>query len=498
MNTKKIIKINEKDNVVVALTDLTANDEIMPGLNVRTDIKKGHKIAVSSVKAGEEIIKYGEIIGIASVDIFPGDWVHSHNLKTSLDKTFSYKYEQIKKSDIKSDAQSDIPTFYGYPRDNGLVGTRNDIWVIPTVGCVNKTAEKLAQTARDRNYKGIDDVVALTHPYGCSQMGSDHETTKQLLASLTKNPNVAGVLIVALGCENITIKEFKEALGVYDENKIKFLITQESDEITIGNELINELAQINSAERKKVPVSKLTLGLKCGGSDAFSGITANPLLGVLTTKHINFGGSAVLTEIPETFGAEHILMNYAKSQSVFDEIVKTVEDFKDYYISHNQVVYENPSPGNKEGGITTLEEKSLGCITKGGNNTVIAVYPYAQSLDNNTDNTGLILLNGPGNDIVAVTALTAIGANVILFTTGRGTPLGAPLPTVKISTNNELATSKAGWIDFNAGVLLEGKDIFELADELYDEIIDIASGKKTKNEQNGYKEIAIWKEGVTL
>jgi len=496
--SNNLLKINTKDNVAVAVFEIKKGDKL-ENLIALNDIKVGHKIALDDINEGAEIIKYGEVIGFAKANILTGELVHTHNVKTTLDGDFVYNYNPKQKTSTVT--PTDTPTFMGYRRDNGTVGTRNDIWIIPTVGCVNKTAEYLAKVANEKGYEGVDNVIALTHPYGCSQMGDDHENTKNLLAALTKNPNAGGVFIISLGCENNTIDSFKTALNGFDSNKTAFIVTQECvDEFKEGMLLLDKLAANVSAERVLVPSSELVLGLKCGGSDAFSGITANPLLGALTDYHISLGGKAVLTEIPETFGAEHILMNNAKDEYIFEEIKRTVNDFKDYYKSNNQVVYENPSPGNKDGGITTLEEKSLGCITKGGDNAVTAVYGYAEPMREN-EGAGLLLLNGPGNDIVATTALTAIGANIILFTTGRGTPLGGIVPTLKIATNSNLAKNKANWIDFDAGKLLDKSDLTldDLARELYNEILQVASGKKAaKNEIYGYSEIAIWKKGVTL
>ena len=447
-------------------------------------LDNGHKYAVRKIAKGENVIKYGSPIGHATVDIKKGEHVHTHNLKTNLCGSLEYTYNYKDYGILKAD--SDL-TFEGYIRENGNVGIRNDIWIINTVGCVNRVATILAEKTGAK---------AFVHPYGCSQLGDDQDITQKILCGLIKHPNAGGVLVLGLGCENNNIEELKKKLGEYNPKRVKFLNSQDyEDEISRGIELINELKEYASAfKRERVSISRLRVGLKCGGSDGYSGITANPLVGSLCDKMVSFGGSCVLTEVPEMFGAEHLLMERCQSKEVFDKTVKLINDFKDYFTSHNQVIYENPSPGNKSGGITTLEEKSLGCVQKGGLSPVVDVLDYGDTLTKN----GLSLLNGPGNDIVAVTNLTACGAHIILFTTGRGTPLGAPVPTVKISTNKELYDKKRNWIDFDASPIIEGQSKDDLTQALLDFIIEIASGKKAKNEINGFSEIAIFKDGVTL
>lgn len=449
--------------------------------NVYINIDNGHKYADCDIKQGENIIKYGFPIGHATADIKKGEHIHTHNMRTNLSGNLEYEYNpsNIKKEKVQTDK-----TFLGYIRENGEVGIRNDIWIVNTVGCVNKVSERLAK---------ITGAQYFPHPFGCSQLGDDQLITQKILKGMVNHPNAGGVLVLGLGCENNNITEFKKVLGEYNEKRVKFLNTQDfDDEIEEGVKLINELeAYANSFKRTETPISKLKLGLKCGGSDGYSGITANPLVGRLSDKLISYGGSCVLTEVPEMFGAEHLLMERCENIEVFDKTVSLINDFKDYFTRHNQVVYENPSPGNKEGGITTLEEKSLGCVQKGGLSAVVDVLDYGDILSKN----GLSLLNGPGNDIVAITNLMAVGVHMILFTTGRGTPVGAPVPTIKISTNADLAKKKANWIDFDASPVLDGKD---LIDELLSYIVEIANGAETKNEQNGYSEISIFKDGVTL
>ena len=449
--------------------------------NVDVNLNNGHKYAMRDIKKGEDIIKYGQPIGHATEDIERGAHVHTHNLATNLSGKIEYTYNKGYTYDEKVD--TDL-SFMGYVRENGDVGIRNDIWIVNTVGCVNKIAEKLAS---------LTGAKCFCHPYGCSQLGDDQENTQKILKGMVNHPNAGGVLVLGLGCENNNIEVFKKFLGTWDDKRVKFLNTQDfEDDIAEGVRLIDELkAYADTFKREKVHISRLKVGLKCGGSDGYSGVTANPLVGRFCDRLISYGGSCVLTEVPEMFGAEHLLMNRCENEEVFNKTVELINDFKDYFIRHNQVVYENPSPGNKEGGITTLEEKSLGCVQKGGLSKVVDVLGYGEQVKKQ----GLSLLNGPGNDIVAVTDLMASGVHMILFTTGRGTPLGAPVPTVKISTNTELFLKKKNWIDFDAGFCAIGSDI---TDDFFGYVVSVANGEKTKNEVNGYEEIAIFKDGVTL
>ena len=450
------VVINEKDNVKVSLSD-------------------GHKYAVKEIKKGEQVIKYGFPIGVATGNIQIGEKVHSHNLKTSLSGALDYTYTP-ETAKLETLSPFSISAFV---RQDGNIGIRNDIWVIPTVGCVNGIAKILAEKTG---------ALCFTHPYGCSQLGDDLSVTQKTLSGLIRHPNAGGVLVLGLGCENNNIAELQKALGKWNNERIRFLNCQDyDDEIAQGISIIKELQAIADKDRREtVPVSKLKIGLKCGGSDGLSGITANPMCGRITDKTVAMGGTAVLTEVPEMFGAEQLLMNRCVNETVFNKTVNLINNYKNYFIAHHQPVSENPSPGNKAGGITTLEEKSLGCVQKGGNAPITAVLSYGDT----AERPGLNLLDGPGNDMVAVTNLTAAGCHLILFTTGRGTPLGAPVPTVKIATNTSLAERKKSWIDFDAQSGTE-ENLLKL-------IRETANGKKTKNEQHGIREIAIYKDGVTL
>ena len=452
--------------------------------NVEINIDDGHKYALRDIKQGENIIKYGSPIGHATCDIAMGEHVHTHNVKTNLSGNLTYEYNY---KDYGIGSSETSLTIDAYVRENGDIGIRNEIWIVNLVGCVNRIAQSLADKTGARCFP---------HPYGCSQLGDDQTVTQLILRGMVNHPNAGGVLVLGLGCENNNIDVFKSILGEYNPRRVKFLNCQDAaDEIAEGIKLISELQEYASAFRREpVHISRLRVGLKCGGSDGYSGISANPLVGALSDRLISYGGSCVLTEVPEMFGAEHLLMERCENRDVFDKTVKLINDFKDYYTRHNQVIYENPSPGNKAGGITTLEEKSLGCVQKGGLGKVVDVMNYGDVLTKN----GLSLLNGPGNDIVAITNLMAAGVHIILFTTGRGTPLGGAVPTVKISTNKALAEKKSNWIDFDASPVLEGVPMETVTDELVEYIIRVANGTETKNEENDYREIAIFKDGVTL
>ena len=472
----EILIINEADNVAVALKPLKKGFTFTAGdckITVLSDIEAGHKIAIKNIRKGENIIKYGFPAGHAIYDISAGSHVHCHNMGTNLEGLLEYRYE---KADMPS-FQKKHAVFMGYRRENGRTGIRNEIWIINTVGCVNKIAEKLAQEA-NRLFAGrTDGVYAFCHPHGCSQLGDDLDTTRKILAGLVNHPNAAGVLVLGLGCENNNIASFREYLmhgTSYNSERIRFLSLQEvHDEIDAGLSLIGELVEYaEKFEREPCPVSSLTVGLKCGGSDAFSGITANPLVGALSDIIITHGGSAILTEIPEMFGAETILMNRCADGETFNGMVSLINNFKNYFMRYNQP-YMKTVPGNRDGGITTLEEKSLGCIYKGGTSPVVDVLDFGDQVKT----CGLNVLNGPGNDIVSVTNLAASGAQLILFTTGRGTPLGAPVPVVKISSNTRLYELKPGWIDYNAGVLLDGASLDDSARELFGLVLKIASGE---------------------
>ncbi|GGA28609.1 UxaA family hydrolase [Paenibacillus physcomitrellae] len=496
---KDWVRLSDSDHVVIALRSFSLGETILledgASLLIREDVPKSHKILTKPVAAGEDVRKFGYSIGKAKEDLVPGTWVHTHNLRTGLGAILDYRYDPQPQQVL---ADPPVPkTFQGYVRPNGEVGIRNEIWIINTVGCINKTCEILARQGTERVKGRAEGVYHFAHPYGCSQLGDDLEHTAKLLAALVHHPNAAGVLIVGLGCENNQLDTFSKIIGEVDPEKVRFMQTQdEADELDTGLQLIDELADYASTfKREPVPVSKLKIGLKCGGSDGLSGITANPLVGTIADRITACRGTALLTEVPEMFGAETLLMNRAADEAVFHQIVTLVNDFKAYFVRHGQEIYENPSPGNKAGGISTLEEKSLGCTQKGGHATVTDVLLYGDRVNK----PGLNLVQAPGNDLVSVTALSASGAHMVLFTTGRGTPFGGPVPTVKIASNSELAERKRNWIDFNAGQLVEGKSMAELTDELWEKLLAIASGEsRTLSEIIGFKEIAIFKDGVIL
>lgn len=491
------LRIHPRDNVAVALRNLDAGFAVAIGgdaVRLGTAIPMAHKFALGAIRAGEPIVKYGQPIGHATADIAAGGWVHAHNVRTTLDGVLEYAYAPAVEPPARIE---DTRTFAGYRRPNGEVGIRNEIWIVPTVGCVNEIAETLARQLNARALPGnIAGVYALPHPFGCSQLGDDHATTQRVLAALAQHPNAAGVLVIGLGCENNTMESFRKLIPDAGSPRYRFMVAQEvGDELAAGRQMLDALVEYAEGfHRERVPVSELRIGLKCGGSDGFSGVTANPLVGALSDAVVARGGTMVLTEVPEMFGAEAMFLNRCESRAVFDDCVAMINGFKRYFLRHGQAVYENPSPGNKDGGITTLEEKSLGCLQKGGTSPVVDILPYGGRIRKR----GLNFLTGPGNDIVSMTALAAAGAHLVLFTTGRGTPLGGPIPTFKIATNNDLAARKPNWIDFNAGRLIDGATLSALADDLFDRVLETAGGQPARNELNGFREIAIFKDGVTL
>ena len=541
---QNFLKINENDNVVVALRAISAGECISTEVQgvVREvvaleEIPQGHKMAIQDIPEGGGVIKYGYAIGSVIRSVRAGEWIHTHNLKTGLGDLLEYTYEPVPEvsvtgnisrrssgseekgsqaesgseekgslaesvsrvegvSQVESASAREKNTFWGFPRPDNRAGIRNEIWVIPTVGCVNSVAQAIAGKANVYVKGSVEEVIAFSHPYGCSQMGEDQEYTRRILADLIRHPNAGGVLVLGLGCENSNIQVLKPYLGQYDESRVRFLQAQDCEnEIAEGVELIKELIeQASRLRREPVSVDKLVVGLKCGGSDGLSGITANPLVGRFSDRLILEGGTTILTEVPEMFGAETILMNRCADRELFGQTVDMINDFKNYYKRHGQTIYENPSPGNKEGGISTLEDKSLGCTQKSGSAPVKGVLQYGDRVSV----PGLNLLSAPGNDLVAATALAAAGAQIVLFTTGRGTPFASPVPTVKISTNSALAGKKANWIDFNAGVLAEGRGMEEQSKALFDYVLELASGKKVCSEEAGFHDMAIFKQGVTL
>lgn len=491
----RVLRIHSGDTVAVALEPLVRGAEA-EGVVVGDDIPQGHKFALKDIAADEPVIKYGAVIGLAREPIAAGRHVHVHNLKTALGGIVDYAYAGAPEDPApQPDA---APTIRAFERADGQIGIRNDLWIIPLVGCINGLANNVAKMVERRRLlpEGAEAKV-LTHPYGCSQLGDDLANTRGILQNYALHPNAGGVLILGLGCENNTRKYFQEGLNLPDPRRVRFLTSQEvGDEMAAALEVCAELGEIMAGDvRTPVSASRLRVGLKCGGSDGFSGITANPLLGAFSDWLCGVGGTTVLTEVPEMFGAEQLLMARAESTEVFEKTVDLINDFKQYYIANNQPIYENPSPGNKDGGISTLEEKSLGCTQKAGTSIVRDVLKYTDRLTK----PGLNLLSAPGNDGVAVTALAACGCHMVLFTTGRGTPLGGVVPTVKVATNSTLAEKKPHWIDFDAGPIATGAaTVAEMRDAFVKTILDIAEGKPTRNETNGIGEIVLFKTGVTL
>lgn len=492
---QNIIRINANDNVAVALKPIAKGTSLMfdqTEVTTIEDIPQGHKVAIRPVAKGDAVIKYGFRIGFAQADVLPGGWIHTHNLKTALGEVLDYTYNPTG-MDIAPEKEA---YFEGYMRENGMAGVRNEVWIVPTVGCVNSIARAIEASARMVKPEGVDEVVAFPHPYGCSQTDKDQENTRKVLADLINHPNAGAVLVLGLGCENSRIDVLKNYIGEYNPDRVKFLQVQDvEDEQETAAIIMEELMAYAAVfKREKISAKELIIGMKCGGSDGLSGITANPVVGAFSDILVSKGGTTILTEVPEMFGAETLLMDRCANQELFDKTVCLINDFKNYFTENGQEIYENPSPGNKDGGITTLEDKSLGCTQKSGNSPVRGVLAYGEMVKEK----GLNLLSAPGNDLVASTALAASGAQIVLFTTGRGTPFASPVPTVKISSNSQLAGKKSNWIDFNAGRLVEGMTMEDLSNELFEYVLAVASGKQVKAEVAGFHDLAIFKQGVTL
>ena len=490
-----LIRIAPQDLAAVALRPLKAGETVRWNdgeLTLKEDIPMGHKAALREIRKGEAVIKYGFPIGEATEDIPEGAHIHTHNLHTLLKGELEYEWHPTHPETRKVKPA----VFRGYRRAKGRPGIRNELWILPTVGCVNNVARALAQKAQKLAGGSVEGVYAFSHPYGCSQLGGDQDNTRKILADLAVHPNAGGVLLLGLGCENSGIEQIKPWMGDYDESRVRFLVCQETeDELETGMQLLEELAERMQKDcREDCGADQLTVGLKCGGSDGLSGITANPTIGIFSDLLTGMGGTTILTEVPEMFGAETILMNRCETEELFQKTVRLINDFKGYFESYHMPVYENPSPGNKAGGITTLEDKALGCTQKSGSSPVCGVLAYSER----ATAAGLNLLSAPGNDLVASTALAASGAQMVLFSTGRGTPFGCPVPTVKIASNTPLAVRKKNWIDFDAGRLLDGMTLEKLGAELMDTVLKTASGAQTRNEENGFHDLAIFKQGVTL
>lgn len=498
---KEYIKINPSDNVAVAISALTKGNKVDidgESFTLISDIPAGHKFSLIDIKEGENVVKYGFPIGHAKHDIPRGSFLDDHDIKTNLEGQLDYS--DVKRTPVnKSVCEGGERTFEGFMRKDGQAGVRNEIWVIPTVGCVNGIAKQIVDRLNaETNAEGVDGIFAFPHNYGCSQLGDDHENTKKILRDMVLHPNAGGILVVGLGCENNQPAVFEKFCGDYDKDRVKFMVCQEieGDEVEYGLNILRELyCKAKEDRRETLPASMLKIGLKCGGSDGFSGITANPLLGEFSDFLCDCqGGTTVLTEVPEMFGAETILMQRCADDQLLDQTIHLINDFKEYFLSHGEPVGENPSPGNKAGGISTLEEKALGCTQKSGKSAVKGVLAYGERIKNH----GLNLLSAPGNDLVAATALAASGCQIVLFTTGRGTPFATFVPTAKVSTNSRLAQRKPDWIDFNAGVLVEDASMSDVSKDFADFVLDVASGRKVNSEKAGIHEIAIFKNGVTL
>lgn len=492
------IKIHTLDNVAVALADLAEGIEISVDGQVvilRQAVMRGHKFALRDIAKGENVIKYGQPIGHTLADVVMGEHIHAHNTRTNLSDLDTYRYQPDFQAEVAQPVDRDVQI---YRRADGQVGVRNELWILPTVGCVNGIARQIQRRflKETQDAEGIDGVHLFSHTYGCSQLGDDHINTRTMLQNMVHHPNAGAVLVIGLGCENNQIDAFRDTLGEFDPKRVHFMVCQhQEDEVEAGIEHLHELYDVmRDDQREAGKLSELKFGLECGGSDGLSGITANPMLGRFSDYMIANGGTTVLTEVPEMFGAEQLLMSRCRDKETFEKLVAMVNDFKQYFIAHNQPIYENPSPGNKAGGITTLEDKSLGCTQKAGSSQVVDVLKYGERLKIH----GLNLLSAPGNDAIATSALAAAGCHMVLFSTGRGTPYGGFVPTVKIATNSELAVKKKHWIDFDAGQLIHGRAMPQVLEAFVDTLVELVNGKQTCNERNDFRELALFKSGVTL
>jgi len=496
-----LMQLHRLDDVAVAVVELVRGRTVSVGdrtVEAREDIPAGHKIALRTIPQGAPIRKFGWPIGLATAPIEAGAWVHSHNLRTGLAGLSDHQYRGSPQPSAEQapDRTSAVGSFLGYRRSDGRVGTRNEIWILCTVGCVARTAQRIAELASQRHASEVDGVHAFTHPFGCSQLGDDLANTRDLIAALARHPNAGGVLVVGLGCESNQLDRLLDSMADIESRRVRAFTAQGvENEVEAGLDAVAELVAVAAADRREpCPLSDLRIGLKCGGSDGLSGITANPLVGLIADRCADAGGTAILSEVPEMFGAEQLLLDRAADAAVFQQMSRIFDEFRNYYLDQGQPIHENPSPGNIAGGITTLEEKSLGAVQKGGRSIVTQALRYAECVTG----PGLAVLEAPGNDAVSSTALVAAGATILLFTTGRGTPLGFPVPTLKISSNSGLAARKPRWIDFDAGVLLAGHDPVSVGERLLELVLATASGRRARNEENGEREIAIWKQGVTL
>lgn len=496
------IKLYPQDTVALATSELKKGQTVTVDgetITLLDDIPNAHKIALKDFETGEAVRKYDNIIGYASKPIKKGEWIHSHNEVTGLGKSKEYTYDFNPISIFPGESDK---TFMGYDRADGGAGIRNHLAIISTVFCANGPLRKLARMAEAKYpaTENFDGIIAFDQEFGCSQTGKDLVTTCKIIAGIAKNANFGGVLLVSNGCEMAIPSVLEQYMGDYDKKRIRTLTLQEvEDEFTAGMELIDEIMEeMKDDKRTPININRLHIAMNCGGSDGYSGITANTLLGTLCDTLVKEGAIMNMTEVPEMMGAEHILMNRAADKSIFDDIVKMMYDYDAYFARYGEKAADNPTQGNKAGGLTTLEEKSLGCIQKGGHCAVMEVLEYGERATKN----GFVLVSGPGNDLAGVSGQIAAGAVLTIFTTGRGTPCGFAGPTFRLASNTALATRKSNWIDYDAGRLLTAKtpeEVEALNKELYDAIMATVNGQyRTRTEENGYYILGALKDGVTL
>jgi galactarate dehydratase len=504
--TSPVIQLNAKDNVSVARAIIPAGT-LLPGSNVvaRDEIPSGHKIATQPIEPGEAVLKYGQVIGLASAPIHPGEHVHLHNLAMQDSDVMHEFAAEGRPTPLLP--ESERRTFEGYVRPDGQVGTRNYIGIITSVNCSATVSRAIADGFNRggglAGFDNVDGVVALTHGTGCaiSTKAEGYQFLIRTLSGYAKNPNFAGILMIGLGCETNQIEPILEKFGLAEGPLLRTMTIQRlggtRKTIETASEIIREMLPLaNAMQRTTVPLSGIKLALQCGGSDGYSGISANPALGYAADLLVQHGGTAVLSETPEIYGAEHLLTRRAQSPAVAQKLMDRIEWWRDYTVKNNAELNNNPSHGNKAGGLTTILEKSLGAVAKGGTMPLAAVYEYAEPIDQS----GFVFMDTPGYDPVAVTGQVAGGCNVIVFTTGRGSVSGfKPAPCIKVATNSEMYEHMQEDMDVNCGGIVTGEDTIEEAGKrIFEAVIAIASGQHTLSEDFGFgdNEFVPWQIGA--
>ena len=500
------IVLGDKDNVAIAVKSISKDDSIGElGLSARADIPKGHKIAKRAIPNGEAIFKYGQIIGRSTIDISAGEHVHTHNIEFTdhkLGYEFSTEIQNISNVEINEE-------FLGYHRDDGTVGTRNYIGILTSVNCSGSVAKFVAEEAEKsgllKRYKNVDGVVPIVHGSGCgmANSGEGYDLLFRTLSGYARNPNFAAILLIGLGCEVMEINDLVGKSRLKSKETFRYMTIQNeggtSRTIERGISTLKELLKYaDQCERKPASVSKLTIGLQCGGSDGYSGITANPALGVASDILVQNGGTSILSETPEIYGAEHLLTRRALTEEIGKKLLDRISWWETYTARNGGEMNNNPSPGNKRGGLTTILEKSLGAVAKGGVSPLAGVFEYGEKINTH----GFVYMDSPGYDPCSVTGQIASGANIIVFTTGRGSVSGyKPTPCIKLSTNTSMYRRMSGDMDLDCGdIIEEGVNLEEKGKQIFEQIVRVASGQKTKSEELGFGglEFVPWQIGAVM